>query len=320
MPKEILDAADLQHRKNSTFTEIRDFMLQQARQRADVYVGDVCHATKKVGTVTPRVSANTNNPPATRATALVPMDVSQMSSNVSKPETEEQESDSYQYEQDQECDGDEVYAVKGKGKGGFKGTCLKCGMRGGFKGKGWSKGKWSNPGHTWDNSWYHSNWHGKAYGLEVDPWSAVKPVPYLCAVSLNSSCERHTHRKTLQHGSSRDFAHVNKFSILASDDDESPGECCTSEHTSRIQCQSRRCGDERGDKCSRGDERVDECITAAETRFSNHRRSGTSKLNAHQVSYFAASGGDNKGVHHVRGSGWRRLSAIMELCEDFSIG
>ena len=54
-----------------------------------------------------------------------------MSSNVSKPETEELESVSHQqYEQDEECDGDEVYVVKGKGKGGFKGICVKCGMRG----------------------------------------------------------------------------------------------------------------------------------------------------------------------------------------------
>ena len=83
------------------------------------------------------------------------------------------------YEQDQECDGDEVFAVKGKGIGGFTGTCFKCGMRGhkadqcwqkrkgkgskgdweqgkgGSKGKGWSKGKWPNPGHTWDSSWYN---------------------------------------------------------------------------------------------------------------------------------------------------------------------
>ena len=48
------------------------------------------------------------------------------------------------------------------------------------------------------------------------------------------------------------------------------------------------------------------------TRFSNHRRSRTSKLNAHKVSYLAASGGDSKGVHHVSGPGWRRLSAIMD--------
>ena len=90
-------------------------MLQQARQRADVYVGDVCHSTKKLGTVTPRVSANTNNPPATKATAPVPMHVFQMSSNVSKSETVDQENDSCQYEQDQECDGDELFASKGKG-------------------------------------------------------------------------------------------------------------------------------------------------------------------------------------------------------------
>ena len=45
---------------------------------------------------------------------------------------------------------------------------------------------------------------------------------------------------------------------------------------------------------------------------SSHRGSGTSKLNARQVPYLAASGGDSKGVHHVSGSGWRRLSAIMD--------
>ena len=47
------------------------------------------------------------------------MDVSQLSSNVSKRETEEQENDSHQHEQDHEY-GDEVFAVKGKGKGGFQ--------------------------------------------------------------------------------------------------------------------------------------------------------------------------------------------------------
>ena len=88
-------------------------------------MGDVCHSKKKVGTVTSRVSTTTNIPTARKTTTPVPMDVSQMSSNVSKPETEEQESDSYQYEQDQECHGDEVFAVKGKGKGVFKGTFLK---------------------------------------------------------------------------------------------------------------------------------------------------------------------------------------------------
>ena len=123
---------------------------------------------------------------------------------------------------------------------------------------------------------------------------------------------RGTPIKTLQSGSSWTFPHVNKFSILASDDDESPGECCTSKHSSRIQCQSRRCGDERGDECRRGDERGDGCITAPDTKFPSHRRPGTSKLNAHQMSYLAASGGDSKGVHHVNGSGWRRLSAIMD--------
>ena len=30
------------------FSDIRDYMLQQARQRADVGVGDVCHPTEKL--------------------------------------------------------------------------------------------------------------------------------------------------------------------------------------------------------------------------------------------------------------------------------
>ena len=75
VPKEILDAVDLQPQYR-TFSEIRDYMLQQARQCADVYVGDVCHSTKKNGTVTPRVSTNTSLPTATKVTAPVPMDVS----------------------------------------------------------------------------------------------------------------------------------------------------------------------------------------------------------------------------------------------------
>ena len=118
MPKEILEAADLQPQYR-TFLEIRDYMLQQARQRADVYVGDVCHPTQKTGTVTPRVDPNTNTPTSSKATASVPMDVSQVSSNVPKTKAMEQESDSNQYEQDQECEGDELFAVGSEGKGGF---------------------------------------------------------------------------------------------------------------------------------------------------------------------------------------------------------
>ena len=50
------------------------------------------------------------------------------------------------------------------------------------------------------------------------------------------------------------------FSILATDDNEFTGECCTLMHTSRSQCQQRKC-----------DERVDECITASETIFQSPR-------------------------------------------------
>ena len=240
VPKEILEAVDLQP-QHRTFSEIRDYMLQQARQRADVFVGDVCHSTKNVANVTSR--ANINTPTTTKATDRVPMDVSQMSSNAFDEKIGEQESVSYQYEPDHEGDGDELFAVKGKGEGGFKGTCFKCGMGGHKadrcsmlaerkgrkeereKGKGGSKGKWSYPGHTWENSWYHSNWHGKAYGLEVDPWAAVEPVPKLCAVSLKPEFSEPQHvRKghcthTLKLGKSGAFAHQNRFSILDSDDD-----------------------------------------------------------------------------------------------------
>ena len=149
MPKEILDAVDLQPQYR-TFSEIRDYMLQQARQRADVFVGDVCHPTKKIGTVTSRVSTNTNTPTTTKATTPVPMDVSQMSSNALKNEAVEQESDSYQYEQDQACDGDELFAGKGKGKGVFKGTCFKCGMRGHKADRCWQKGKCKGGKGDWE--------------------------------------------------------------------------------------------------------------------------------------------------------------------------
>ena len=110
----------------------------------------------------------------------------------------------------------------------FRGTCFKCGMRGHKadrcrqkgKGKG-GKGDWKTVDQKerdgaretgqfpWDRSWHHSNWYGKTYGLEV---AAVRPVPYLCAVSLNSSCEefsepkhmtRGTRTKTSQSGSQR---------------------------------------------------------------------------------------------------------------------
>ena len=171
-----------------------------------------------------------------------------------------------------------------------------------------------------DNSWYPSNWHGKTYGLEADPWTAVEAVPYLCAVSLKSSCEEFckpkrvmsgTHTNTSQSGSPRDFVHVNNIPILASDDDESPGECCASKHTTKIPCQPWKCGGERGDECRCGDERVDE-FTTPDTKVSSHRGSDTLNLNAHQVSYLATSGGDSKGVHHVSGPGWRRVSAIMD--------
>ena len=130
MPKEILDAVELQP-QHRTFSEIRDYMLQQARQRADVYVGRCvsfdyeswyCHATCE--------HEHDHSHRSKGHSSGSQWMYSQMGSDVSKPEKDEQENDSYQYEQDQDCYGDEAYAVKGKAKGGFKGTFFKCGMRG----------------------------------------------------------------------------------------------------------------------------------------------------------------------------------------------
>ena len=97
MPKEILDAVDLQP-KYRTFSGDSGLHFAAGAELT------------KIGTVTPSVSTNTNIPTATEVSAPVPMDVSLMSSNVSKTETLEQENDSDQYEQDQEYDGDELFS------------------------------------------------------------------------------------------------------------------------------------------------------------------------------------------------------------------
>ena len=73
------------------------------------------------------------------------------------------------------------------------------------------------------------------YGLEVDSWTAVEPVPCLCAVSLTSSCKDFFEPKRMSRGTpklpslgvQKAFAHVNKVLILPLDDNEIIGECCT---------------------------------------------------------------------------------------------
>ena len=163
MPKEILDAVNLQPQYR-TFVEIRDYMLQQARQRADVFERDVCLATKNVITTPSPVNTSTKNSTASTNTTPVPIFyVTQMSSDVSKSEAEGQESDSYQYEQDQDCGGDELCAVKGKGKGGFKGTCFKCGMRGHKADRCWQKGKGKGGNGDWEKG------KGRIQRKEMDP-------------------------------------------------------------------------------------------------------------------------------------------------------
>ena len=131
----------------------------------------------------------------------------------------------------------------------------------------------------------------------MDPSTAVETVPYLSAVSLNLRDEefsepervvRENQTKILP--STNDFTNVNRFSSLEESEKEFTWENCTSVHTSTAQCQ--QCGDERADGC-----------TANKSSL---------KQSAHQVSYLAVSGVDSEGVHHVGGSGWRRVSAIME--------
>ena len=127
--------------------------------------------------------------------------------------------------------------------------------------------KRSNSGHTWDNSWYHSNWHGMTYGLEVDPWAAVDPILYLCAVSLKSSCEEFTEPKhvrkahctdTLPLENSGTFSHENRFSILASSDDEKYlSDREVEKQVIRIKSQNWKSDGERDDEFSYREEQVD---------------------------------------------------------------
>ena len=115
----------------------------------------------------------------------------------------------------------------------------------------------------------------------------VEPVPYLCAVSLKPSFEEFSEPKhvrkghwtnTLQLESSGTFAHVNRISFLASDDDEkSLGGCDTAKQVHQTQSRTwkiggerddgfsccderRRIGGERDDGFSCCDERVDGCM------------------------------------------------------------
>ena len=171
----------------------------------------------------------------------------------------------------------------------------------------------------------------------MHPWSAVEPFPYLCAVSLKPSCEEFSEPKhvrkghctnTLQLENSGTFAHENRFSILAFDDDEkSLGAGDVAKQVTKIKSRTwkivgerddgfscrderRRIGGERDDGVSCRDERVDGCMDP-EIKATCHRTFNASQSNTHHVSYLAKSGVDSKGVHHVGDSGWKRLSAIM---------
>ena len=152
---------------------------------------------------------------------------------------------------------------------------------------------------------YHSNWHGKAYGLEVDPWTAVDPVPYLCAVSLKPSCEefseaQHVRKRyctnTLQLESSGTFAHDNRFSFLASDDDEKSLDGCDVEkQVTKIKSRTCKLRGERDDEFSYCEERVDERLDP-EIKVTCRRKVDAFQPNAHHVSYLEKSEVDSQGV------------------------
>ena len=106
---------------------------------------------------------------------------------------------------------------------------------------------------------------GKAYGLEVDPWAAVEPVPYLCAVNLTLEYSEPKHvskghcTHTLKLRNSGTFAHQNRFSILASDEGgNSLGDCDVAKHVTNIKNWKTR--GERDDEFSCCEERVDACL------------------------------------------------------------
>ena len=210
IPKEIFDAVDLQPQYR-TFSEIRDYMLQQWRQRADVYVGDVCRSTKESwyshstsehkhehshchkdyhsspnGCVSDELRTSRKmkqrNRRVTRTTTSKTRNVMEMKGMQSRE----------------------------RSKGGFKGTSFKCGTRGQKADRCWQKGTGKGSKGDWEKGKGESQrerdgpkengqslvTRGTVLGtihtgtakrtvLKVDPWSAVEPVPF--AVSLSSS-------------------------------------------------------------------------------------------------------------------------------------
>ena len=146
-------------------------------------------------------------------------------------------------------------------------------------------------------------------------WIRWRMLKLFCAVSLKTSCEEFSEPKhvrnghctnTLQLENSETFAHENRFSLLASGDDEkSLGDSDVAKPVTKIKSRTwkiggerddgfscrderRRIGGERDDEFSCRDERVDECIDP-EINVTCHRTFNASQSNAHHVSYLAKS-------------------------------
>ena len=202
-------------------------------------------------------------------------------------------------------------AVKGKGKGGFKGTWFKCGMRRHKADRCWQRGKGKGSQGDWEKGkkWIQRVRMVRKKMVQI---LVTRGDGSLCEVSLSSSCEkfseakrmtRGTHTQTSQPGSPKNFAHVNRFSKFL---------CMTT--TSSLVKVVLHCT-RQGLSVNNGNAVTNELMSAIQvlSKKKFHQGSGTLNLNAHHVSYLASSCGDSRGVHHVSGDGWRRLSAILPL-------
>ena len=107
-------------------------------------------------------------------------------------------------------------------------------------------------------------------------------------------------------GNSGAFAHQNRFSILASDDDEnSLSDCDVAEHATKFKNQTWKLRGERDDEFSCCEERVDAGLDPR-LKVTCQRKVNAFQSNTHHVSYLAKSEVDSKGVHHVAGSGMEK--------------
>ena len=86
---------------------------------------------------------------------------------------------------------------------------------------------------------------------------------------------------------------MNQFSIIARDDNEFTGEGCT-------QCTCQDLSVNNGIGVPNELINADAVMNELMNEVICHRKHNAAKSNAHQVSFFAKSEVDSKGVHHIR--------------------